>query len=57
MNSLIRNGLVIEFLHEFPFGFFPIHPSMREGDDGYWYFKDENFNVPMIFSLKASRPI
>jgi len=57
MNSLIRNGLIIEFLHEFPFSFFPIHPSMREGDDDYWYFKDENFNVPMIFSLKASRPI
>jgi SAM-dependent methyltransferase len=54
ISSLASNGLRIEFLHEFPFGFFPIHPSMRKGEDGYWYLP-EGFNVPLIFSLKATR--
>ena len=56
VNSLIRRGLRIDFLHEFPFGFFPIHPSMEEGEDGYWYFSRSGFNIPMIFSLKATLP-
>jgi len=57
INSLIRNGLRIEFLHEFPFSFSPIHPSMEKCEDGYWYFKDTGFNIPMIFSLRACRPL
>lgn len=56
LNSLIRSGLGIEFLHEFPFSFFPIHPAMEEGADGYWHFEDDTFNVPMVFSLKAIKP-
>lgn len=56
LNSLIDGGLRIEFLHEYPFSFFPIHPSMEEKADGYWHFKDDEFNVPMIFSLKAMKP-
>ena len=57
LNSLIENGLSIEFLHEFPFSFFSIHPAMEEREDGYWYFKNSEFNVPMIFSLKAIKPL
>lgn len=52
---LIDHELHLDFFHEFPFCFFPMHPSMELGDDGYWHFKDDLFNVPMLFSLKASR--
>ncbi|NLX48060.1 MAG: class I SAM-dependent methyltransferase [Euryarchaeota archaeon] len=55
VNSLIDNGLRIDFLHEFPCCFFPMHPSMVKGTDGYWYLP-EAFDVPMLFSLKATKP-
>ncbi|MFW9924518.1 MAG: class I SAM-dependent methyltransferase [Candidatus Thorarchaeota archaeon] len=53
INSLIDLGFQIEFLHEFPFGFFPLHPDMKKGKDGYYYFQNKLFNIPMIFSIRA----
>ncbi|MFX1408058.1 MAG: class I SAM-dependent methyltransferase [Promethearchaeota archaeon] len=55
INSLIINGLEIEFLHEFPFGFFQIHPDMRKREDGYWEFESFEFSIPMMFSLRAKK--
>ena len=57
INVLIDQGLRLDFFHEFPFCFFPMHPSMKQGDDGYWHFVNDLFNVPMLFSLKASRSL
>jgi SAM-dependent methyltransferase len=54
VNALADSGLRIEFLHEFPFCFFPMHPSMVKGEDGYWHLPG-NFYVPMLFSLKAKK--
>jgi len=53
INSLIENGLQIEFIHEFPYCFFPIHPDMIKGENQYYHFQNNLFNVPMMFSLKA----
>jgi SAM-dependent methyltransferase len=55
INSLLEVGLDIEFIHEYPYGFFPLHPNMKKSEDGYFYFQDEKFNVPMMFSLKAKK--
>ena len=55
INSLIIYGLEIEFLHEFPFGFFQIHPDMQQRDDGYWEFQTFEFSIPMLFSLRAKK--
>lgn len=55
VNSLITVGIEIEFIHEFPYGFFPLHSEMKRGEDGYYYFQNELFNVPMIFSLKGKK--
>lgn len=57
INSLLENNLQIEFLHEFPYTFFPIHPSMKKREDGYYYFENDKFNVPMMFSLKARKKL
>ncbi|MHA1220605.1 MAG: SAM-dependent methyltransferase, partial [Candidatus Heimdallarchaeota archaeon] len=57
INALLNVGLQIEFIHEFPFCFFNFHPNMEKREDGYWHFTNELFNVPMIFSLKAKKPI
>ncbi|MFW9901931.1 MAG: class I SAM-dependent methyltransferase [Candidatus Thorarchaeota archaeon] len=57
INSLIKANLEIEFLHEFPFTFFSIHPDMKKREDGYWEFKNYEFTVPMMFSIKAHKKI
>jgi SAM-dependent methyltransferase len=57
INSLTSQGLHIDFLHEFPQCFFPMHPGMVRRDDGYWYFEKNGFDVPMLFSLKASKSV
>jgi SAM-dependent methyltransferase len=55
INSLIIHGLELEFLHEFPFGFFQIHPDMQQRDDGYWEFQTFEFSISMLFSLRAKK--
>ncbi|MFX1501432.1 MAG: class I SAM-dependent methyltransferase [Promethearchaeota archaeon] len=55
VNALIDANLEIEFLHEFPFTFFNIHPDMRRREDGYWEFTDLEFSVPMMFSIKCHK--
>ena len=55
INALINVNLEIEFLHEFQFCYFKLHPDMKERKDGYWEFKDYKFTVPMIFSIKAHK--
>jgi len=54
VTALIKAGLTIEFLHEFPFcvsqswrGF------VKEGD--WWYYPDGKKDVPMMFSVKARK--
>jgi len=55
INSLLKVGLKIEFLHEFPFSFFQIHPDMKQRKDGYYEFKNLKYSIPMMFSLKAHK--
>ncbi len=57
INSLINADLEIEFLHEFPYTFFSIHPDMKERKDGYWEFTNFKFTVPMMFSIRAQKKI
>ncbi|MFX1566929.1 MAG: class I SAM-dependent methyltransferase [Promethearchaeota archaeon] len=57
INSLINANLEIDFLHEFPFTFFSIHPDMKKREDRYWEFKNYEFTIPMMFSIKAHKKI
>ena len=34
VTALVTAGLRIEFLHEFPFNSYPLHPAIERGDDG-----------------------
>lgn len=56
INSLIEAGLRIEFLHEFPFALRAKFPTMVKGEDGYWRLTREHNMIPLLFSLKASKP-
>lgn len=57
LNSLLNTGLEVEFIHEFPFGFFQFHPDMKKREDGYWEFESFEYSIPMIFSLKAHKKL
>jgi len=54
VTALIKAGLTIEFLHEFPFSVEDCWPTMvKEGD--WWYYSDLKKDVPLTFSIKARR--
>ena len=54
VTALIKAGLTIEFLHEFPFGVHKSWPTfVKEGD--WWYYPDGKKDVPLTFSVKAIR--
>ena len=56
VNSLIGAGLRIEFLHEFPFlGWVRFPQLMKLDNDGWYRFKEEKINLPLMFSLKARK--
>jgi SAM-dependent methyltransferase len=56
INSLLKVNFELEFLHEFPFSFFQIHPDMKQNKETkYWEFQTLKHSVPMIFSIKAHK--
>jgi SAM-dependent methyltransferase len=56
VSALIDVGLQIEFLHEFDFVEWPLD-FLVEGDDGRWRLPPgARGELPLFFSLKASRP-
>ena len=57
VNSLIDAGLRIEYLHEFDFTLRQKFTNMVEGQDGYWRFPSEFSMIPLLFSLKAGKPV
>ncbi len=54
VTAIIRSGLRIEFLHEFPFGFDQRWPTLVT-DGVWWYYPDGKRDVPLVFSLKAKK--
>ena len=55
INSLIENGLQIEFLHEFPFSVNDVFSNSVKGKDGWWRIKGMEDIIPMMFSIKAKK--
>ncbi|MFN2545248.1 MAG: class I SAM-dependent methyltransferase [Actinomycetota bacterium] len=55
VSSLCDNGLRIEFLHEHRFGIEPQFPYMQRHDDGRWYLPGGMPEIPLLFSLRATK--
>ena len=55
VSALVAAGLRIEFLHEFPFNCYQLHPAMERGDDGWWRLPKHNESFPQMFSIRATR--
>ncbi len=55
LNAFIQAKLKLEFFHEFCKSDIPYHNHMVKNDNEMWYFKDNIKNIPLMFSLKASK--
>ncbi|MBN1318161.1 MAG: class I SAM-dependent methyltransferase [Anaerolineales bacterium] len=56
LNALIKAGLVIDFLNEYEQLFFKRYPGMAERGDRQYWFPHYAEKLPLIFTLKASKP-
>jgi len=56
VTSLTDAGLRIEFLHEFPFCAWEIFPFTVRGADGYYRIRDGGDLIPLLFSVRATKP-
>jgi len=57
LNALISAGLVIEYLHEFPYAARAKFPFMEKGSDGWWRLPAQHGMIPFLFSLQARKPV
>lgn len=56
INALIYEGLKIEFVHEFPFTMYDQFPGfMEQNEKGQYVLKNKKIQIPLLFSLKASK--
>ncbi|HEX7321155.1 MAG TPA: class I SAM-dependent methyltransferase [bacterium] len=53
VNSLVRAGLRIEFIHEFDKIFYKALPDMKRDKSGWWYLPDYRNKIPLMFTLMA----
>ncbi len=54
INSLIEEGLKIQYIHEFPFTIYDQFPGfMRKNKQGQYVFKKKSIEIPLLFSLKT----
>jgi SAM-dependent methyltransferase len=55
LNALISAGLRLDYLHEFSYGSNRRYPFMEQGKDGQWRWKDSSNDIPLTFSLQATK--
>ena len=55
LNALIEAGLRIDSLHEFPMTVFQ-QLSFMEMREGWWWLPEGMPALPLLFSIKASKP-
>ncbi|HZC08186.1 MAG TPA: class I SAM-dependent methyltransferase [Ktedonobacterales bacterium] len=56
ITALAATGLRIESLHEHPCAHWRQFPQLIESGDGYWRWPDAANELPLLFSVRATRP-
>ncbi|MEU2680050.1 class I SAM-dependent methyltransferase [Streptomyces sp. NPDC007107] len=56
VSALAAAGLRIEFLHEHDASLFARYPALVRHADGFYRFPADRPRIPMMYSVKASRP-
>lgn len=55
INALIKAGLTIQHLHEFPYCASKMNDGQEQGEDGWWRMKTHKESIPLSFSIKARK--
>jgi 2-polyprenyl-3-methyl-5-hydroxy-6-metoxy-1,4-benzoquinol methylase len=55
LNNLIKHGLQILYVNEFPFSPFNCFNNLEQGSDGMWRIRGMNEKLPMMYSIKARK--
>jgi len=55
LNALIRAGLTIEEVREFPYSYWPKFPFARRGRDGWYHLLEGDGTVPLMWSVLARK--
>lgn len=55
INAIVKSGLRIEFMHEFDKTPFPQFSFLKQKDDGYWYYDNPDVQLPLVYSIKATK--
>ena len=55
ITSITDAGLQIKFFHEFNKAPFQMFPFFKKRDDGYWYYEHPDIQLPLVFSLMATK--
>ncbi len=56
INSLIKSGLRIDYLHEFPYSHEAHYSNMELKKEGWW-FKGKRKIIPLMFSIHATKEV
>ena len=55
ITSIADAGLRIKFFHEFNKSPFQIFPFFKQKNDGYWYYEHPEIQLPLVFSIMATK--
>lgn len=55
VTALLKAGLTLDFLHEFPYSTYPFPWYLDEEQPDRYVWKDRSITVPLMFSIKARR--
>ncbi|WP_329118918.1 class I SAM-dependent methyltransferase [Streptomyces sp. NBC_01353] len=56
VTAVAKAGLRIEFLHEHDVSLYSRYETLQRQEDGYYRFSADRPRIPLMYSLKASRP-
>lgn len=56
VSAVAATGLRIEFLHEHDMTMFQRFGALQRGDDGFYRLPADRPRIPLMYSLKATRP-
>lgn len=57
VNALLNAGLQIEFIHEFPYSVYQQLADLRETKEHTYVFREEEPWFPLMFSIRAKKPL
>ena len=57
VQAVLDAGFVLELFREFPFTVYERWPFLEERHPGVWFMPDDRPELPLMFSLRARRPV